>query len=247
MGQSIFDIQTQYLDIINDIESNGGEITPDIEELLAITEEDFKDKMITYGAVILTMEQECIIADAQIEKFTNKKKAKQNTIARLKQVMLQATNLMGEVNAKSKAENKKALHTEQFDFSIKTTKSVEVDPIQFTLANDKTHPYAKVKLPLELTPIEYLAIKKAQWIPTLDDEHNITKESEAMITALDKVRDCVITVQPDKKLLTSVLKANEERKAQGKELFETEDVEGVPTTFDIPGVKLVSNESIQIK
>jgi len=160
MGQSIFDIQKDYLDIVDELENNGGEITADIETLLAITEEDFKDKMDAYEAAILTMEQEIILADGQIEKFQKKKKAKQNTIERLKGVMLQAVKLMGTPDPKSKTNKNPGLRTEQFNFFIKDTKTVEIDPIKFSIGDERTYPYAKVKLPLVLDPDEYQLILK---------------------------------------------------------------------------------------
>jgi hypothetical protein len=256
MGQSIFDIEKQYLEVIDILETNGGEITDDIAELLEITEEDFKAKMATYGAAIITMEQEIILADGQIEKFQKKKKAKQATINRLESIMLQAVKLMGEYDPKSKAKNPtKQLVIDQFKFSIRETKTVEVDPIKFNLIDDRIYPYAKVKLSLELTPEEYFNLKTLKYYPTVDINKVVTKESINILAAFTKIQNCVITVQPDKRALIALLKEDEEKKTLGPELdFDamkevlTDIVEGENKDNSlIPGVKLIINESLQIK
>lgn len=251
MGQSIFDIQKDYLDLIDSIESNQGDITEDLGELLAITEEDFKTKMVAYENSILTLESEILLAKNQIDKFTAKIKSKQNTIDRLKAVMLGALKLMGETGKKGN----RILKTPEFSFFTKDTTTVEVDPLKFTLADERTHNYAKVKLPLELTPAEYNALKDFTFVPALDNEGNITKTYEAMVSALEKIRGSIYSVQPDKKLLTATLSKAKESNTQSEISALFEDLantseEGEETKTDtalIPGVTLITNTSIQVK
>ena len=40
MGKSIFDIDRELLDIFEELEENGGELTPEIEEKLKLNEEE---------------------------------------------------------------------------------------------------------------------------------------------------------------------------------------------------------------
>ena len=49
---NIWQIQQDLLDIFNELEDNGGELTPELEEKLAVTQEDFKNKIKSYGEVI---------------------------------------------------------------------------------------------------------------------------------------------------------------------------------------------------
>ena len=42
---NIWQIQQDLLDIFNELEDNGGELTPELEEKLAVTQEDFKNKI----------------------------------------------------------------------------------------------------------------------------------------------------------------------------------------------------------
>jgi hypothetical protein len=154
--------------------------------------------------------------------------------------MLEGLTLFGEPDKKT---GNPKLKTEAWTFFTLNKTTVEVDPLKFTLANDKIYPYAKVKLPLELTPQEYLALKGLE----LHSSSNIdsTKEVDTINIALSKVRDCIITVQPDKKLLTDTLKAQE---TKGTELPLDAILNGEqPDTEYIPGVKLVTNTSIQAR
>lgn len=225
MGQSIFDIESKYLNLIDDIETNEGEITADIEELLAITEDDFKDKMNAYEHIIITMNSEIELAKNQIDKFKAKINSKNNVIERLKKVMLQAVILMGDTG---KSGNK-TLKTDLFNFYTKGTTTVEVDPIQFTLADERIYPYAKVKLPLVLTPNKYNLL-----LDVLVEHEN----NEGSDTLYQVVKNSIISVEPDKRLLTNTLKD-----AQSPEL----ELDGDKQVIAIPGVKLVTNQSIQVK
>ena len=49
---SIYNIQQDLLDIFDQIETNEGEITPELEEQLHISQDEFKDKIRSYTCVI---------------------------------------------------------------------------------------------------------------------------------------------------------------------------------------------------
>ena len=49
---SIYNIQQELLDIFNQIEENEGEITPELEEQLRISKDEFEDKIRSYTGVI---------------------------------------------------------------------------------------------------------------------------------------------------------------------------------------------------
>ena len=48
MGKSIFDIDREFLDIFEELEENGGELTPEIEEKLKLNEEEVISKVKNY-------------------------------------------------------------------------------------------------------------------------------------------------------------------------------------------------------
>ena len=81
---NLFNIQNEYLLLINQIIDNGGEITPQQELNLQITREQLQDKGTNYAFVIKKLDAECDIIDAEIKRLTELKKVRQNACERLK-------------------------------------------------------------------------------------------------------------------------------------------------------------------
>ena len=52
MGKSIFDIDRELLDIFEELEENGGELTPEIEEKLQLNSQEITRKVKSYVAYI---------------------------------------------------------------------------------------------------------------------------------------------------------------------------------------------------
>jgi len=81
---NLFNIQNEYLLLINQIIDNGGEITPQQELNLQITRDQLQDKGTNYAFVIKKLDAECDIIDAEIKRLTELKKVRQNACERLK-------------------------------------------------------------------------------------------------------------------------------------------------------------------
>ena len=81
---NLFNIQHEYLLLINQIIENGGEITPQQELNLQITRDQLQDKGTNYAFVIKKLDAECDIIDAEIKRLTELKKVRQNACERLK-------------------------------------------------------------------------------------------------------------------------------------------------------------------
>lgn len=95
---SIYNIQQDLLDIFDQIEANEGEITPELEEQLRISQDEFEDKIRSYTCVIRQLE--CDLATIKDEKarLDAIKKSKEKTIERLKQVMVEAIQIFGDTS-----------------------------------------------------------------------------------------------------------------------------------------------------
>lgn len=95
---SIYNIQQDLLDIFNQIEENEGEITPELEEQLRISQDEFADKIRSYTCVIRQLE--CDLAAIKDEKarLDAIKKSKEKTIERLKKVMIEAIQMFGDTS-----------------------------------------------------------------------------------------------------------------------------------------------------
>lgn len=81
---NIYQIQNEYLLLINQIIDNGGEVTPQQELNLQITRDQLQDKGTNYAFVIKKLDAECDIIDAEIKRLTELKKVRQNACERLK-------------------------------------------------------------------------------------------------------------------------------------------------------------------
>ena len=92
---SIYNIQQELLDIFNQIEENEGEITPELEEKLKISQDEFKDKINSYTCVIRQLENDLNAIKEEKARLDAIKKSKEKTIERLKKVMIEAIQLFG--------------------------------------------------------------------------------------------------------------------------------------------------------
>ena len=81
---NIYQIQNEYLLLVNQIIDNGGEITPQQELNLQITRDQLQDKGTNYAFVIKKLDAECDIIDAEIKRLSELKKVRQNACERLK-------------------------------------------------------------------------------------------------------------------------------------------------------------------
>lgn len=92
---NIFNISQELEDIFYQIEENGGEITPELEERLAITEDKLHDKLDSYRRVhskLLSDVKTCKEEETRIAKL---RKTKENQAEKLKDTMLTAVQQFG--------------------------------------------------------------------------------------------------------------------------------------------------------
>lgn len=92
---NIFNISRELEDIFYQIEENGGEITPELEEKLAISEENLRDKLDGYRRVhskLISDAKTCKEEETRIAKL---RKTKENQAERLKDTMLTAVQQFG--------------------------------------------------------------------------------------------------------------------------------------------------------
>ena len=95
---NIWQIQKDLLDIFNELEENGGELTPELEDKLNITQSEFKNKIENYLYVIKKTESDINACDAEAKRLTALKKSKQNTVDRIKSVIAKAIEQFGDEN-----------------------------------------------------------------------------------------------------------------------------------------------------
>lgn len=93
---TIFEISKELQEIYDTLEENGGELTEELENQLAITQEDFKDKVKSYTEVIKSVESEINLIDEEVARLKKLKESKDKAIERLKKIIIWAIDNYGD-------------------------------------------------------------------------------------------------------------------------------------------------------
>jgi hypothetical protein len=99
MEKSLYIIKEEYLDLISQIESAEGELTPELEGALTINKSELEVKSIAYVEVIKQRESFNARIDEEIKRLQAIKKANDNLVLRLKNNLLNAVNMFGNFEA----------------------------------------------------------------------------------------------------------------------------------------------------
>jgi hypothetical protein len=120
---NLWELTREEMEFISLMEETGGEITPELEEELAIRRENFEAKAHAYTKFILKLESEVDAASAEIKRIQDLKKTKENTVKRLKTTLRDALLIFGRQDAKT---NVMKYETPLFKLSIRSSNAVEV-------------------------------------------------------------------------------------------------------------------------
>jgi hypothetical protein len=85
MSKSLWEITTELQQIEDQLMENGGEVTPELETALQISQTELSDKAGNYISLILKNEADAEIIDAEIKRLTALKKSRQNIAHQLKE------------------------------------------------------------------------------------------------------------------------------------------------------------------
>lgn len=120
---NIYQISQDLLSLFDEIEANGGEITLEQEQELAITQDALKDKVKSYVGVIQHYKDDLAAIKAEEARLKALKDSKQKIIDRLSNVVIKAIDEFGDT---TKA-GAKFIEYPTGKVSIRKTESVEVD------------------------------------------------------------------------------------------------------------------------
>ena len=81
---SLYEITTTQQDIINQIEFMEGELTPEIEKMLELSEQNLQVKSVAYLEVIRQKDSFNAVVDTEIKRLQALKKRNSNIVTRLK-------------------------------------------------------------------------------------------------------------------------------------------------------------------
>ena len=93
---NIWEIQQDLLAIFDELEENGGELTEELEEKLAISQEDFRSKVENYTNVIKSVKADIAAIDQESKRLAELKKSKTAMVDRLSKVIIEAVDRFGD-------------------------------------------------------------------------------------------------------------------------------------------------------
>jgi hypothetical protein len=115
---NIYQIQQDYLSITNELIENGGELSPELENALAINKQELQNKGINYGYVIKSLESDVSTIDEEIKRLNALKSSRNKSIDLLKETIKNAMQLY----------DIEELKTPTLKINFRKSESVEVDP-----------------------------------------------------------------------------------------------------------------------
>ena len=92
----LFEIQQEYVELLDEIEEHEGILDDDTEERLGILEDEYETKMVAYQTKRKVLKGEIEVVKDYIESFSAKITAKENLSTRLAEKMLDALKVFGE-------------------------------------------------------------------------------------------------------------------------------------------------------
>ena len=85
MKTSIYQIEKEYLSLVDTLLENGGELTPELETDLSLNKEQLQTKSTAYSFIIKQLESDINIIDTEIKRLNDLKKSRNKSIERLKE------------------------------------------------------------------------------------------------------------------------------------------------------------------
>lgn len=120
---NLFDIEQSFLNIFEELEENGGELTPELEDALNITQENFINKIKSYVNVIKSYKNDLDAVKCESNRLKDYKTTKNNTLERLNNRVIEAVEKFGDIN-------KNGVNFVDYStgkVSIRKTKSITID------------------------------------------------------------------------------------------------------------------------
>lgn len=88
MAQSLYQLSEEMLNIENELEENGGELTPELEKALTFTQEALMNKADSITALIRKFETGAEACKAEKARIAKLQKTQENAVARIKGMVL---------------------------------------------------------------------------------------------------------------------------------------------------------------
>lgn len=93
---NLFKISKEYLQLLDELEEREGELTPEIEQKLAINESQFETKVEGYVALIRKLQSDIETARDEEKRISKIRKSRENLVERLKSNLDSVMQMKGE-------------------------------------------------------------------------------------------------------------------------------------------------------
>lgn len=93
---SLYKINGELLQLVNQIEDQGGEISPEQESALAITQEQLSEKVVAYDGIIKQIQADMNLGIAELKRIEEYIERKRKAVENLQRFLLQSLLLFGQ-------------------------------------------------------------------------------------------------------------------------------------------------------
>ena len=114
--KSMYQIRGEHLGLLKEIEEADGELTPEMEQALALTADEFEDKAVSYGFVVKSFEDVEEVLDKEIKRLQELKKKAAKRAEKFKDTLEKAMKEFGF----------EKIQTETLTLSYRKSKPVEL-------------------------------------------------------------------------------------------------------------------------
>jgi Siphovirus Gp157 len=114
--KGMYHIRAEHLGLLKEIEEAEGELTPEMEQALTLTAEEFEDKAVSYGFVVKSFEDVEEVLDREIKRLQELKKKATKRADKFKDTLDKAMKEFGF----------KKIQTETLTLSYRKSKPVEL-------------------------------------------------------------------------------------------------------------------------
>lgn len=182
---NIYNLSKEFLDIFDELEENGGELTEELEEKLNVTQESFRTSVRNLSSVVKQLDCECDAIKVEQKRLKELYDRKQKVIERIKKILLDAINNFGDV----KKTDVKYVAWETGECSIRKSQSVEI--------NESLVKEVELQLKQEATynkEINQLDVCENIDLSTLVTDYNMGNDIEV---SSEELNDLILNVSVD--------------------------------------------------
>lgn len=120
---NIFEIEKDLLELYDELEENGGEVTPELEDKLTITQEEFTRKVRGYTNIIKSLQSDMSSIKEEQARLKTLYEKKDKTVNKLKEIIIDAIDVFGD----TKKSGVKYLDYGTGEVSVRKSEAVEIN------------------------------------------------------------------------------------------------------------------------